>query len=165
LGGITVLAVAFTAGTFMAPVLDSADSRWGDMLRLAYAPVCHQSPERSLTVGEAPVAVCARCSGLYLGGVAGLTVAALLLAGTGRRPRPIWLAVALAPTILDALLPLVGLPQLPNLPRLVLAVPAGLVAALFLAVGVADLVSSPTEKQSRDPLMPNASRTLEEADG
>jgi uncharacterized membrane protein len=146
--GVAVLALAFTAGTW---------SRWGSVLRFVYAPVCHQSPERSLSVGDAVQAVCARCSGLYLGGVVGLAAGAVLLAGTGRRPRPLWLALALAPTALDALLPWVGLPQLDNLPRLALAVPAGAVAALFLTVGVADLFASPRKPPTRDPLVHNAS--------
>jgi len=160
-----VLAMLFTAGIFLAPVLDNAGSRWGRVMRLAYAPACHQLPERSLTVGGAPQAVCARCTGLYLGGVAGLGAGALLLAGTGRCPRPFWLAVALAPTAVDALLPWLSLPQLPGLPRLVLAIPGGVVAALFLAVGIADLFTFETEARPPGPLVHNASPVLEEVDG
>lgn len=31
-------------------------------------PVCHQLPERSLFINELPMAVCARCFAIYLGG-------------------------------------------------------------------------------------------------
>jgi hypothetical protein len=55
------------------------------------------------------------------------------------------------------------LPALQNLPRLMLAVPGGFVAALFLAVGVADLVamrgSGPAPRPTRVP-----SRPVEEVD-
>jgi uncharacterized membrane protein len=159
-----LLASLFTAGIFLAPALDGAGSLWGGVLRLVYAPACHQLPERSLTVGGAPLAVCARCTGLYLGAVAGLAAGALLLAGTGRCPRPFWLAAALAPTAVDALLPWLSLPQLPALPRLVLALPGGAVAALFLAVGVADLFTFESEARPPGPLVPT-SPVLEEVDG
>jgi uncharacterized membrane protein len=160
-----VLALLFTAGIFLAPALDTAGSGWGKVLRFVYAPACHQLPERCLTVGGLPQAVCARCAGLYLGGVAGLAVGALLLAGTGRCPRSLWLAVALAPTAVDALLPWLSLPQLPGLPRLVLAVPGGAVAGLFLAVGIADLFTFESKARPPGPLVHNASPVLEEVDG
>jgi uncharacterized membrane protein len=163
--GVAVLALVFVAGTFLAPVLDNAGSRWGGVVRLVYAPACHQLPERSLTLAGSPQAVCARCAGLYLGGVAGLAAGGLLLAGTGRRLRPAWLAAALAPTVVDALLPWLALPQLSDLPRLMLALPAGCVAALFLAEGIADLVSSTHETPRSVPLVPQASPVLEEVDG
>jgi uncharacterized membrane protein len=31
-------------------------------------PVCHQLPDRSILINELPMAVCARCFGIYLGG-------------------------------------------------------------------------------------------------
>ena len=131
-----VLALVFVAGTFLAPVLVGGGSVWGAMLHLLYAPLCHQMPERSLSIGAGTQAVCARCAGLYLGGVAGLWIGALLLQRSRLRPRPLWLAVAIAPTLIDFALSWLGLPSLTNVPRLVLALPAGVVAALFLAVGI-----------------------------
>jgi len=140
--GVGLLALAFAAGTFLAPVLISSGGPWGGFLRLSYAPVCHQLTERSLPVGDGFQAVCARCSGLYLGAVAGLFVSAALLMGRRSAPRPIWLAVVAVPTFIDALLPWVGLPALPNYPRLLLAWPVGFVAALFVARGIAEIVAS-----------------------
>lgn len=160
---VALLALLFVAGALLAPVLDQAGGRWGGAIRLLYAPVCHQLPERSLTVDGAPLAVCARCTGLYLGGVVGLAAAAAWLGPAGRGPRPFWLGLALAPTVVDALLPWVGLPQLAMLPRLALALPAGAVAALYLAVGVADFVSPAPGARVRQPLTPFPA--LEEADG
>jgi len=162
-----LLALGFAAGVFLAPVLDRAGSLWGGALRIFYAPACHQMIERSLTLGGHPLAVCARCTGLYLGGVAGLVAAVGFLAGARRCPRPFWLAAALAPTVVDGLLPWLGLPQLPVLPRLLLALPAGATAAWFLAVGVADLAASTVEPPPFHPLVdhPHPSPVLEEADG
>ena len=159
------LAALFFAGTLAAPLLERGRSGWGPALRLVYAPVCHQNVERSMTLADGKQAVCARCSGLYAGGVLGLVVATLWLAGTGRCPRPVWLALAVAPTVVDALLPWIGVAGFSNLPRLLLAIPAGGVAALFLAAGVADLVSSAPRELQRSDTYVQLPRALEEVDG
>jgi uncharacterized membrane protein len=153
--GVALAATVFAAGTFLAPALTGTGNGWGGALRLLYAPVCHQAPERSLSLGGNPQAVCARCSGLYLGGVAGIVAGALLFAGTGRAPRRRWLVVALVPTALDTLAPWVGLGQLSNGPRLISALPAGALLGMFLAVAVADLCRSPS----------NVTHFVEETDG
>ena len=132
----------YISGTFLAPVLMSDGNPWGGLVRLSYAPVCHQQPERCLPVGGGFQSICARCSGLYFGAVAGLFAAALCLVGRRSAPRPIWLAVVALPTLVDALLPWVGLPGLPNFPRLLLAWPVGFVAALFVARGIEEIVAS-----------------------
>jgi uncharacterized membrane protein len=160
----TLLAALFFAGTLAAPLLERAGAVWGPALRLVYAPVCHQNVERSIALGDGTHGVCARCSGLYAGGVLGLVAATLWLAGTGRRPRPVWLALAVAPTIVDALLPWIGVAGLSNVPRLLLAIPTGGVAALFLAAGIADLFSSDRNLQQSDTYV-QLPRALEEVDG
>jgi uncharacterized membrane protein len=157
-------ALVFLAGTFVAPYAESAGRGWGRPLRLVYFPACHQIPERSLAVARSTQAVCARCSGLYIGGVVGLLAGAWLVSGTRLRPRPIWLVWTVAPIVIDLLLPRIGLQGLSNIPRLILALPAGFVAALFLAVGIGDLVGK-AENRPRNTLVPDGSRALEEIDG
>lgn len=139
--GVGLLALVFTAGTFLAPALMDSGRPWGGLLRLSYAPLCHQQPERSLRVGRGVQAVCARCSGLYLGGVAGFFAGALFVVGRRRRLRPRWLLLAALPTFVDATLHGLGGPGLPNLPRLALAWPVGFVAALFVARGIEELLA------------------------
>jgi len=160
----TALAALFFAGTLAAPLLERAGSGWGSALRLVYGPVCHQNVERSIALGDATQAVCARCSGLYAGGVLGLFAATLWFAGSSRRPRLFWLVLAVAPTLVDALLPWIGVAALPSVPRLLLAIPTGCVAALFLAVGIADLFSSDCNDQRTDNYV-QLPRALEEVDG
>ena len=138
---VAALALAFTSGIAVVPWLEMRGAPAGPVLRFAYAPLCHQLPERSFEFGSRPAAVCARCTGLYLGGVAGLLLA---LAGALRRtrPKPWWLAASVAPTAIDFALGGVGLPALANLPRALLALPAGLVAGLFLSIGILELFES-----------------------
>lgn len=44
------------------------------IVRRCFAPVCHQMPGRSPHVGGVPIAICDRCSGIYLGLVLGVAV-------------------------------------------------------------------------------------------
>lgn len=130
-----VLSWVLVTGIAAAPALDTA----GGAIRAAFHPLCHQLVDRCLVLGGRPMAVCARCAGLYVGGALGLLAASAdrLLARV--RPRARWMALAAAPTALDAAVHLAGWPGAANLPRLILSIPAGFVAGLYLAVGVADL--------------------------
>jgi len=56
---------AWTLAVLAAPVLETP------IVYAAGSLVCHQIPERSFHLDGAPVAVCARCLGLYAGGVLG----------------------------------------------------------------------------------------------
>ena len=56
---------------------------------LFFSPVCHQDPARSFWLWDAPVAVCARCLGIYLGAAVGAWIPA---------PRRILLATLLVAT-------------------------------------------------------------------
>jgi uncharacterized membrane protein len=135
---VAALALVFVAGTLAAPLLP----RGGALFHILYSPLCHQLPERSLAVGDGYMAVCARCAGLYLGGVLGLVAAAWSRVVTGRAPRPLWLVLAFAPTCLDAVLAWSLGVGVSNVPRLSITLPAGAAAGLFLAAGVADLARS-----------------------
>ena len=144
-----LMAGIFILGAFLIPWLEARGVSGATPLRLFYAPLCHQIDSRALQVDSGAVAVCARCTGLYLGGLAGLLMAAGFIVGRGNDPRPVWFAVALAPTLIDALLPRIGLAGLPNVPRLLLALPAGLMAGVFLSIGIYDLFTSRKSIRSR----------------
>jgi len=137
----TVGALAVLVGVLAPPLLEAATGRPASWLRLVYSLVCHQIPERSLSVAGGPLAVCARCVGLYLGGVLGLAAAAALVVGRERRVGPGWIGVLVLPTAADGLLAALGASPLGDLSRLVVAVPAGFAAGGLLAVGIFDLVS------------------------
>jgi hypothetical protein len=62
-----------------------------------------------------------------------------------------WLALAVSPSAADFALGWFGLPQLPAVPRLLAALPAGFVVGLFLAAGISEL-SSPAGQPPRRPL-------------
>jgi uncharacterized membrane protein len=136
--GTTLLALAFVAATYAGPLVGDGEGRAAEFLRRAYGSTCHQRAERSMTVGGGRQAVCARCAGLYLGGLLGLGACAAAMTRPWW-PRRRWFALVVVPSAVDALAGWLGWPALDNLPRLVLAVPAGCFAGVFLAIGVADL--------------------------
>lgn len=155
-----LLAVLVLGTGLVTPLLAAADLPGAGPIYLAFAPLCHQDAARSLALGGAQLPVCARCSGLYLGGAIGLLLGLGLL---GRFPRlHASLLLLAAPSAIDAFLPWVGLSGLGNVPRLLISVPAGCVAGLFLAVGIADLFRPRGVRQRRTAVL---KRPLEVTDG
>ena len=154
-GLLAIMALAILLLYLLAPphgLLDKADSA-------AYA-VCHRIAERSFAFAARPLPLCARCSGTYLGAMAGLIV----LAACGRRraarlPSPAILAVLgmfLLVWFIDgsnSFLTLVpGLPYLyepSNLLRLVTGTLEGLVlAAVMLPLANLTLWADPDPRRS-----------------
>jgi uncharacterized membrane protein len=139
LAAVAVAGAVYSAGFVAAPWLEARGLAAGSWLRLAYRPTCHQMPERCLDVGAGPLAVCARCAGLYAGGLAGILLS--VVAGIRARP-PLWVLVAaLLPSGVDFVLALVGLPSLSNRPRFLVATIPGALLGLLLADAVADIVN------------------------
>src|SRR5262245_28340583 len=93
----------------------------------AGALVCHQRPERSFYLAGAQLPVCARCLGLYVGGLLG-AITWVMVAGLGARPSDraqrvlqprilrttlVWAAL---PTMVTVITAAVGVWDPPNLP-------------------------------------------------
>jgi uncharacterized membrane protein len=118
---------------------------------LAGSFICHQKPERSFYADRSQLPVCARCTGLYVGGAVGVT-AWLLVAGW-RRTAPhralqlattsnvrVLLAVVAAPTLITVLSGLLGVWDPQNMTRALLAVPFGCgLGAVVSAAAAGDL--------------------------
>jgi uncharacterized membrane protein len=135
---VTGLAGLWTAGIVVAPWLSAHDAILGGWLRLMYRPGCHQIVDRCLDLGFGPMAVCARCAGLYLGGT--LALLCTLARNSPSRPRPLWLAVMAMPTIIDFVGGQLGLPSLGNWARFAVALPLGLLAGLYLGDALIEIV-------------------------
>ena len=160
---VALAAALFTCATLAAPLLDAREHAAAPLARGVFFPLCHQLAERSLAIHEHPLAVCARCFGLYSGGVLGLLLVAVGLRRPGRRAAT-WILLALLPTTIDFLLPRVGLPQLSNLPRMFLAIPGGMVLALHLGWALTDWLESRRARRSSNQMSANITTPiLEEA--
>jgi uncharacterized membrane protein len=140
---LSALALAALAAVVLAPVL--RDAGWAaaaQVVYLGFHAVCHQMPERSFYVGEFPLAVCARCTGVYAGAAAGLLLYPLARPLTRTdAPARGWLLAAALPTTIDLLLGVTGVWENTHLSRFLTALLAGAAAAFYVVPGCVDLGS------------------------
>jgi uncharacterized membrane protein len=103
-------------------------------LHRGFALICHQRPERSFWVFGAPVAVCARCLGIYLGAAIGL------LLRTSRRIAINILIAAAALNVLDVISEFAGLHGNWMAVRFALGLALGAAGGLLISSAAADAV-------------------------
>jgi uncharacterized membrane protein len=111
-----------------------------ELLYRSFRVACHQMPERAFEVAGHPLAVCARCTGLYAGALAGLLAYPLArpLGPTGAPWRG-WLLLAAVPTTVDFLLGVTGLWENTHASRFWTALVLGAAAAFYIAPGLIEL--------------------------
>lgn len=108
----------------------------------AFSYLCHQLPERSFSLAGHQLAVCARCTGLYLGFAAAALVYPVVRSlkrtdTPGRR----WLLLAAMPMAMDVALDLLGVWKNTHLSRLTTGMLLGSVAAFYVIPGLIDLLN------------------------
>jgi uncharacterized membrane protein len=100
--------------------------------------ICHQRPERSFFIEGSQIAVCARCTGLYVGAALaapwGLIAASSLTSARARRV----LIAASVPTALTWSLEFAGLAAFSNVARFIAALPLGFAAAWLVVSVIGD---------------------------
>lgn len=106
----------------------------------AFSHLCHQLSDRSFFIAGHQFAVCARCTGLYVG----FTTATLgyPLCRSLRRtdtPRRKWLFLATAPLVIDFALGYFGIWENTHLSRFVTGALLGSVAVFYVVPGFIDL--------------------------
>jgi uncharacterized membrane protein len=149
----TGCALAFVALVFAAPILEArghAVAAW--VLYRAFAPLCHQIAERSFYVAGHPLAVCARCAGIYTGFALSLVLYPLLrdVRRTDAPPRA-WLVAAVLPTTVDFLINFTGLWHNTHWSRALTGALLGAGAVFFVVPGLVDLArTSGRGTRSRD---------------
>lgn len=96
---------------FAAPLLRSVDSAISAPLYHTFSHVCHQFPDRCFFIAGEPLAVCVRCSLLYLGFFASLLVYPFFSRRHNFVPAAKLLLLAFLPMALDVGLQFAGLSQ------------------------------------------------------
>ena len=129
---LTVLSAVWASLVVAAPALPIP---LAGVLYLFGSTICHQIPERSFHVDGAQLPVCARCLGIYLGGVLGFASG---VAGIRARDRRLLIAGAV-PTMLTVALEWMGLWFPSNAVRAAAAVPLGAAVTLVVSGAVATL--------------------------
>jgi uncharacterized membrane protein len=136
-----IVTLSFVSLIIVAPLAAAAGH---DSVALAiyaaFSKFCHQIRERSFDVAGHPLAVCARCTGIYFGFAAGVLVYPLLrsLKRTDT-PARWWLLVALVPLAIDFTLGFSGVLENTQWSRFLTGALFGGVAAFYVVPGLLDM--------------------------
>ena len=146
---ITTIAYSlWLGGILLAPYLRSRSSPWSGLAYAVYSPICHQVAARSLLCFGHPLAVCARCTGIYLGFFLGLGLYPLLR-GWQRLSLPagrVFFFIS-APIMLDTAANFLRLWQTSNGVRLATGFVWGTILPFYFITGIADLIISRKKKR------------------
>ena len=155
-----VLASAASCGAIVFPPIWIRFGHGSDFAAAAgyffFSGVCHQIPARSFHFWGEPMAVCARCTGVYAGFLAGTLVFPVIHKGQvlGKPGRgesrsgfpPAWiLGIALLPATADFMFGHFGLYDSGNVVRLVTGLIPGAAASFFIIPAVFEIVSGPSQ--------------------
>ncbi|MGA2905815.1 MAG: DUF2085 domain-containing protein [Candidatus Korobacteraceae bacterium] len=138
-----LVAIAIVAAALAVPyALTHGFLALGLVLQRGFGLVCHQRPERCFWVFGAPVAVCARCLGIYIGAAIGL------LMRTSRSIALRLAAIAAAINLLDGITEVAGLHGNWMAVRFALGLLLGAVGALLISSSVGQEDVPPAEAGS-----------------
>jgi uncharacterized membrane protein len=104
---------------------------WSMQWRVLFRLVCHGIPSRCLLLFGVPMPICARCTAIYLGLIAGAVVFRLVPRMSEMAARAVAIAAAL-PMALDGGTQLIRLRESTNDLRVVTGLAAGIALALWL---------------------------------
>ena len=148
---LTLMSTGWAAAIALAPVIGQragAGVFLSGLTYLAGSVVCHQLPDRSFHLAGAQLPVCARCTGLYVGGALG-SIAWLVwrrvrprdAASLDRRRATMTIAIVAAPTIITGATAFLGVWDVSNTSRALLALPLGVAAGAVLAAAASNDLS------------------------
>ncbi len=112
-------------------IASGASMRW----RSLFGFICHGRVERSLELFGVPMPICARCTGIYLGLMAGLAAFWLVRFVSAKAMRNVSI-VAVMPLAIDGLTQLTGLRESTNPLRVATGLIAGLAFGLWILSAV-----------------------------
>lgn len=100
---LLLISIGWLALIVAAPVLKAEDHHLSSfVIYRSFSAVCHQMPERSFCLHGFQLAVCSRCTGIYVGFVAGLLVYPIVRNLREREmPSGRWLLLAALPALID----------------------------------------------------------------
>ena len=140
IAGILVSVSAWIALIALAPYLKSTGSPWSSLVYAVFAPTCHQIDSRCLHIFGFPMAVCARCLGIYLGFFGGTCLFPWLGSDHPRLPQPRTFVMFTLPIALDTSGNILGLWHTSSPLRLALGISWGLILPYYLVPGLVELL-------------------------
>lgn len=131
-------------GIFLAPYLRSRALPIQAFAYVLYSPICHQAPSRCFSLFGHPLAVCARCLGIYSGCLLGFALypwlrgfRSVVLPATS-----IFILLSL-PILVDTFGNFSQLWDTHNLGRFLTGIVWGTILPFYFITGIADLIHSP----------------------
>lgn len=125
---ILAVILAWCIAIFITPLLTFCCKNLAGLSYLFFHFICHQLPERSFFLLGKQLPVCARCTGIYLGALAGVLIYPVKRFVASKK----LLLIASVPVVLDGIEQLIGFWESTNLLRLTSGLLLGLVAILFI---------------------------------
>lgn len=132
--------LAWLGAIGLAPYLRSRGVSLGKFIYVCFSPVCHQIPARSFFAWGYPLAVCARCLGIYSGFLAGMALYPFLQGfSTVGLPKTKVFLVLTAPIAVDTVGNFFRLWATSNILRLGTGFLWGTILPFYLLTGLAEL--------------------------
>ena len=142
----------------------AAAGGYGDLadgIYRAFAPFCHQLPERSYFIDGHKFAVCSRCTGIYFGFAFTLLVYPLLRSlRNAAFPARRWLVLAAIPLAIDWGLTFFGIWENTQTSRLLTGLLLGGTAVFYVMPGIIDLSFKTRRRPARASELPRPTFTL-----
>jgi len=155
---IAMLAVLLIVGAPLA--VANGHNALAFVMYATFRKLCHQLPERSFFIAGHQFAVCARCTGLYLGFMLAVLFYPLVrqLRAT-EAPRRQWLFIAAVPMALDVGLNALGVWENTHSSRFLTGLILSVVSVFYIMPGIAELslrgvVSNTPTAKSGPQLLP-----------
>jgi uncharacterized membrane protein len=138
----TAAALVFLLLIFAAPIAAATGHGFIALtIYRGFKPLCHQIAERSFQLDNFPLAVCARCLGLYVGFAGGALLYPFVRSlRSAETPARLWLILAALPTGVDFALGFFGIWANTHLSRLVTATLLGGTLIFYVLPGLIDLI-------------------------
>jgi uncharacterized membrane protein len=138
---VAIGSLAVVAVIVGAPIaLSTGHNEFAATIYHTFSYLCHQLPERSFFIEGHPLAVCARCTGIYAG-FAGAAVLYPLVRSLRSIETPArkWLFIAAAPLAIDFAIEFSGIVHNTHSSRLVTGALLGAVTVFYIMPGLLDL--------------------------
>ena len=134
-------ALIFVGLVVAAPLAQANGLQWLSFtVYETFSHVCHQTPERSFYIAGYPLAVCARCTGLYVGFAAAVVFYPVMTSlKRTHTPERKWLFIAAAPLAIDFALGFLGFWENSHVSRLLTGAILGAGSVFFILPGLVQL--------------------------
>jgi uncharacterized membrane protein len=150
-GGAAALVMLAPLSMAAAPMLASLEMHgFADSLYRFFSFICHQNPDRSFHLSGEPVAVCARCFGVYSGLFLGFPIYAVFRnLDETEPPSRVWLIASTIPIGLDWTLGFLGFWENTHISRFLTGFILGAACSMYLIPAFVEIARNRSIRRSQ----------------